>query len=108
MPLTFTDATRAPSAASDRDLAMVYLAAAEASPDATRDGPVLGAAVGVISDGRARSAILTDREGMALSDKTEGIVLDPDDARRAWVVIDADDASKPCDLCEVRLDGPWW
>jgi len=102
VPLTFTDATSGPAGA------LLYLAAAEASPDAVRDGPVMGSGIGVISATRARQAALSDTDGRPLLEKTEGVVLDPGDPTRAFVVIDPDDPARPCELCDVVLDGPWW
>jgi hypothetical protein len=100
--LTFTDAAAAPTGA------IVFLAAAEASPDTVRDGPVAGSVVGVIAAGRARWAPLVDVAGALLVEKAEGIVLDDTDPQHAFVVLDADDVARPSELCDVRLEGPWW
>ncbi len=103
--LTFTDAAV-------RDASrVVYLAAAEASPDAVSDGAVCGAAVGVIRDEGdaldARYAPLVDERGAPARDKAEGILLDAL-SNRAFVVLDADDPSRASELCVVELSGPWW
>jgi hypothetical protein len=97
--LTFTDA----ASLGER---LVFLAAAEASPDAVRDGAVVGAGVGVIEpDGRARTALLRDERGQVLAGKAEGIALDPNNPARAFIVLDPDDPGVPTELCEVELGG---
>lgn len=97
--LTFTDA----AALGER---LVFLAAAEASPDAVQDGVVVGTAVGVIdSDGSARTALLRDEQGRLFAGKAEGIALDPNRPERAFVVLDPDDPAVPTELCHVELSG---
>jgi hypothetical protein len=87
---------------------VVFVAAAEDSPDTYRDGEVVGAAVGTIDDEwRARWAPLTDPEGRLLPLKVEGITLDPAAPSRAVAVLDADDPERPAELLELELDGPW-
>jgi hypothetical protein len=98
--LTFTDGAAGPGGA------LWFLAAAEASPDAYRDGPVTGAVLGVLEPGGARWACLEEGDGPLLG-KAEGLALDPRDPTRAFVVLDLDDPTVPSDLCEVRLGGPW-
>ncbi|HEX2092140.1 MAG TPA: hypothetical protein VHG28_07040 [Longimicrobiaceae bacterium] len=101
LPLTFTDAT----AAGGR---VVFSAAAEDSPDATRDGRVAGSALGVIdAPGRARWTVLRDAEGWSFPDKVEGVALSPGSAGRAYAVVDRDDPAVPSELLEVELAGPW-
>jgi hypothetical protein len=101
--LTFTDVTATP------DGGLAFLAAAEASPDTYRDGPVAGVTLGVIDrDGAARWAPLVAADGRPFVDKAEGLALDPHDARRAYLVLDLDDPAAPSELCEVELTGPWW
>ena len=101
IPLGFTDAT---VCGAD----VLYAATAEASADAAVDGPVAGSVLGVIEDnGRVRFATITDHTGMALREKVEGVLLSPTLSRRAYVVIDADDATRPSELCEVELLGDW-
>lgn len=103
VPWTFTDATRAP------DGTVLFAAAAEDSPDAVRDGPVSGAALGVFdARGAARFAVLTDASGTPLKDKVEGVVVDPKNERRLYVVIDADDPGRAAELCEVEIEGKWF
>ena len=99
VPLTFTDATAAPSGA------LLFLAAAEDSPDAYDDGPVLGVAIGILDADGARLALLRDPSGALVRAKTEGICLRPGDPSRADVVVDRDDPDAPCELYEVELFG---
>lgn len=96
--LTFTD-----GAASGETL--YYLAAAEASPDAVRDGPVAGVALGVLG-ATPRFAILEDRHG-PFTGKAEGLAFDPREPQRAYVVVDRDDPDVAAELCTVALIGPW-
>jgi hypothetical protein len=100
--LTFTDAV------ATRGRWTAFLACAEDSPDATRDGPVAGVVVGRLDDREriAEVGVILDERGEPLLDKAEGIALD-DDARRAWLVIDRDDATRPAELLELRLGERW-
>ena len=109
-PLAFTDAT--PGWPSTRTRApLLYSAAAEASPDATRDGEVVGSAIGVIEehDGatRARWAVLQDRDHRVLPLKVEGVALARGAPGRLLVVVDVDAYDRPSELIEVELDGAW-
>lgn len=104
--LSFTDA------AATFDDRLLFLAAAEDSPDTYDDGPVAGTVLGVLDgfDGPApagRHALLRDAAGAPVRIKAEGLALDRDDPRRAWLVVDADDPDAPAELLEVRLEGPW-
>lgn len=100
--LTFTDAALAPRGD------VVFLAAAEDSPDATRDGAVVGAAIGFIDgDRRARWTSIVGAGGDAMIAKPEGVALDPHDPHRAIVVIDVDRHDVPSGICDLRLDGAW-
>lgn len=97
--LTFTDAAAAEGH-------IFYVAAAEDSPDAFNDGPVAGVAIGLIPRrGEPRYAMLLDEDGGPFRRKAEGLCFV---GRRAFVVIDIDDADKPSELCEVSLGGPWF
>lgn len=101
----FTDATIG------RDGMVLYAAAAEASPDARRDGDVRGSALGLIRGVRAESARWTtvrDEEGRVFTGKIEGIALDPTDERRLLAVVDSDDHAEPSQLLELTLSGDWW
>lgn len=102
--LTFTDAAVDP--ASGR---LHYLACAERSPDAVRDGDVVGSAVGVFDredgDEPLRFAELCDAGGRPCAVKAEGLAFGP--AGEVHVVLDADDPARPSELCRVELAGPW-
>ncbi len=96
--LTVTDA------AVRSDDAVVFLAAAEASPNAVDDGPVAGAAIGVLTDRAARWTTILDERGAPLRSKPEGLCLDPDDPRAAWIVVDVDDPDQPTLLMRLTFD----
>jgi hypothetical protein len=99
-PLGFTDA----AAFGD---ALVYMATAEASPNAVDDGPVTGSAVGIIgADGEARFAVLEDADGRRFDCKVEGVARGPRPGT-LYVVVDRDDPHCPSELCEVELSGDW-
>ncbi len=91
---------------------VLYLACAEASPNAIDDGPVCGSQLGVIDgvlDGPLDAA---DVRAAPLSHgdrplKAEGLALDPRDPSRAWITIDPDDVDQPAQLYELELLGPW-
>jgi hypothetical protein len=103
IPLGFSDAAAWQGA-------VLYSAAAEASPDATRDGPVTGSAIGVISaEGVVRWAPLTDSGGALFSGKAEGLVAGSDASGKAglFVILDGDDPGAASELCSVELSGPW-
>jgi len=100
VPLSFTDAAPGP------DGRLYYLAVAEDTPSAIDDGPVIGAAVGVLESEHARWAPLVEADGTPSVRKPEGLAL-AEDGRTAFVVTDPDDASLPADLCRVVLEGPW-
>ncbi len=102
--LTFTDACAAATSATPRTL---YLAAAEDSPDVTRDGPVAGLAIGVIDANEARYTLLVDSEGKPVKDKAEGIALVRDAEGMAYVVVDPDSPHAPCTLMTIELTGSW-
>ncbi len=98
--LTFTDATLLGGR-------VLYLAAAEDCEDAIADGPVVGAAIGVMEGGGGgRYALLTESDGSPSCRKIEGIALHPG-GREAFVVTDPDDEGRASELCTVALEGPW-
>jgi Family of unknown function (DUF6929) len=95
--LTFTDAATFGNE-------LLFLAAAEASPDALLDGPVSGVALGLIDErGEARWTPVVDSSGQRVSSKLEGLWLDRLD--RAYAVSDPDDPDAPSELCELELVG---
>jgi hypothetical protein len=102
--LGFTDVTRGGGSA------VLYAAAAESSPDATRDGDVRGSVIGAIhSDERsARWTVLRDEDGRPFPGKIEGIVRDTVYDDRVFTVVDSDDHTRPSELLEVALSGDWW
>jgi hypothetical protein len=88
--------------------AVAFTAVAEASPDAVRDGPVSGVALGLLElPNAARWTQLQGLDGRAFTGKAEGLCFDPDRPGRAWVVLDRDDPAAPSELCELELSGPW-
>ena len=101
LALGFTDAALC-------DGTVFYAAAAEDSSNSADDGRVSGSVLGVIPARRApRYAVLGDVAGAALREKVEGVAPVPGAPDRLFVAIDADDAARPSELCEVRLEGPW-
>jgi hypothetical protein len=99
--LGFTDATPW------RD-GVLYSATAEESPDATRDGRVVGSVIGVIDGaGNARWAEITERSGEPFHGKVEGLLVAPDSTDRLFVVADDDDPEAPSSLLVVELRGAW-
>jgi hypothetical protein len=87
----------------------LYSAAAEESPDAVRDGRVVGSVIGVIDHAAAgaRWAPLTEPSGRLFAGKVEGMVVTRDASDRLLVVVDADDPGAGSTLCSVRLRGDW-
>lgn len=85
---------------------ILYLAAAEHTNDAVADGPISGAALGIIDADGARWAPLLDPSGELSLRKVEGIAA-LDDWHGGWLITDADDASRPAELCRYELGGPW-
>jgi hypothetical protein len=104
VPLGFTDVALGGGSV------ILYSAAAEASPDATRDGDVRGSVVGAIDPHAAggRWTRLTDDTGHPFTGKVEGLTLDLQHPTRAFAVVDSDDHSTASELLELRLSGPWW
>ena len=98
--LTFTDATSTPHG-------LLFLAAAEASPNAIDDGVVVGTAVGLLrADGTRLMVPILDERGQPLTDKVEGIAIDPANPGKAFVVVDHDDAKTPAELLVISLPMP--
>ncbi len=95
VPLHFTDATRM----GER---LVYLAVAEDTPNAIDDGPVVGAALGLIDDAGATWTTLLDVSGEASTRKVEGIAIDPVTGT-IYGVTDPDDPDKPAELLTIEL-----
>ena len=94
--LTLTDAAL-------RDGRRYYLAAAEATPDAIADGPVLGVSIGLLTEA-PRYALIESENGVPLRDKVEG--LTPGAAPGQWLaVVDADDPAQPAQLLSLQTEG---
>lgn len=98
--LTFTDATRSV----DR---LVFLAGAEASPNAVDDGVVVGVALGTMAlDGSgARWGRVVERDGSAFLGKAEGLAPRRPGVEdgRFWAVTDRDDPDAPSELLSIEL-----
>lgn len=97
VPLHFTDAAV-------RGGRVVFLAAAEDTPDAIADGAVVGAAAGVLDDEGVRTTPVREADGRPSVRKFEGLLVDGKDA---WAVTDPDDDAVPSELCRLDLRGPW-
>lgn len=97
--LAFTDATAVEGT-------VFYLAVAEESPDATRDGPVAGVALGVLGD-PPRQTVVVAEDGRPLLDKLEGLARDPARTDRLLAVVDRDDPDAAAELVTLELAGPW-
>lgn len=98
--LGFTDAT-------SRGGSVLFSAAAEDSPDATRDGRVAGSVLGVFDDEGGRWTLLRNADGTPFAGKVEGIVPSRTHPDLLWAVVDTDDAARPSMLLEVELAGDW-
>ena len=97
-PLTLTDAAAAGGA-------ILYAAAAEQSPDATRDGPVAGSAIGVMEGDSVRYAVVESANGEPYRGKIEGIL--PLAPGRLLAVADPDDPQVPSTLLEIVTGSEW-
>ena len=106
MRLSFTDGALLPPSI-DRNGHVVFLAAAEDSPNATQDGDVTGSVIGIIDYSvqppTARYTEILDEHGESLQSKAEGIAFRSDDPRTAYIVLDVDAADQASELCEVRF-----
>lgn len=91
-----TDLTRVP------DGGLALLAAAEDTPDAVADGPVSGALLGFLSGDVVTWARVTEADGLDITRKPEGLVVDPDGAS-GWLVTDRDDPRLAAELCRFEL-----
>lgn len=102
--LGFTDAAALP------DGRVAYVAVAEASPDAVRDGEVVGCRFGLIDGDDVRTCDVTDAAGLPTRLKLEGLELEGLDAAggaagaaRLWVAIDMDRPDEPAMLGRLRV-----
>ena len=83
---------------------LAFLAAAEETDDPVLDGPVAGAAFGVIDGDVARWTPLVGADGEPGTVKAEGLVVDPG-LRGGWTVTDRDDPALAAQLCRLQLTG---
>ena len=81
---------------------ILYVAVAEDTPDGLADGPVAGAAIGIIDAGTARWAQLLEADGTPSRRKVEGLEVDAT-GTAGWLLTDPDDESRPAELCRVEL-----
>lgn len=96
--LTFTDASPGPAHT------LLFVASAEASPNAVDDGIVVGSVLGTMdADGHCSVAPLVDELGQPCRDKVEGVVLDEQDPSQVWLVVDPDDHETPGSLLRAKL-----
>ena len=65
-----------------------------------------GVVVGVIDGERVRCARVL-ANGAPFDGKAEGVVFDPSDPRRGFLVIDRDAPDAPAELLRLELSGPW-
>ena len=87
---------------------VLFAAAAEDSPDVTRDGRVAGSVIGALGVGAsARWALLHDATGGPSIAKVEGIVAVPGASHQLYAVVDQDDPEVPSELCTIELGGDW-
>jgi hypothetical protein len=100
VPFSFTDAAALPGGR------FLYLAAAEDTPDAIADGPVVGAAIGLLDGTAVRWTPIREADGTPSVRKAEGLAPDPD-LGGAWLITDPDDEARPAQLVRVVLEGPW-
>lgn len=85
-----------------------YVAVAEESPDATRDGPVRGVALGILrGPGAGRYAMVREADGSPFLGKIEGLAANPTDPSSFFAVTDGDDPHRPADLLHLTLRGDW-
>lgn len=85
---------------------MVWVAAAEASPDTYRDGETMGVCIGWMhADGTAGRGPVVTPTGELYKAKIEGICVDPLDATRGWAVVDVDAVNAPAKLLTLELRG---
>jgi hypothetical protein len=95
----FTDATLT------ADGRVAFIACAEDSPDAVRDGENLGARFGILDGDRVLVTDVLDPTGEPSRLKLEGIEARPDDPERFDVVIDADQPHEPALIGLLRVRG---
>jgi hypothetical protein len=95
--LGFTDATATPGGQ------IAILACAEDSPDAIRDGPVLGCRIGMLEQRDLRMIDIVDALGNRITFKLEGIEWRPGSELDFDVVADMDRPAEPARLGRLRI-----
>ncbi len=94
--LGFTDAT-------SQDGRVFFSGSAEASPNATQDGPVTGSVIGVMKDeGEGRWIEVKTSEGADYTGKIEGLVVLPG-AKSGFAIVDMDSTEIPSELLFLEL-----
>lgn len=94
VPWGFTDAAALP------DGSLVFTAVAEDADDSYHDGPCLGAAIGILENGKVMRF-----EPLTPLIKPEGVAIQVQNGRlKVLLVTDADDAAIPAGLWETQLD----
>lgn len=96
VPWTFTDATVVGGE-------VVFVGAAEASPDTYRDGEVVGSCLGILTEDGPQVFPVLDRGGALAKIKLEGIDYRPGTEWSFDVVADMDDPKVPAVLGVVEL-----
>ncbi|MEP0873990.1 hypothetical protein NDA01_30255 [Trichocoleus desertorum AS-A10] len=81
---------------------IIFSAAAEDSPDVTSDGRVTGSVLGIL-DTNPRWIELRTPDGSLFTGKVEGVCAFRHGKNRLWMMIDIDDPTLPCELCEVEF-----
>lgn len=106
VPWTFTDATVVPGLGDGgtQEPGVVFVGAAEDSPDTYRDGEVLGSCIGVLAGEHTEVLPVEDESGNLAKLKLEGIEYKPSSAGSFWVVADMDDPTAPALLAEVTIE----
>lgn len=94
--LTFTDADI------DSTGRTWFVSAAEDTPNAIDDGPVVGAGIGMFSDSESWWVPIQEADGTVSCRKYEGLVM-AEDRQSAWLVTDPDDEDSNAELCKVQL-----
>lgn len=83
---------------------ILYLAAAENTPDGIADGAVAGAALGVLERNSASWTPLLEADGRRSVRKIEGVALSPG-RRGGYLLTDPDDPARAAELVSFSLTG---
>jgi hypothetical protein len=99
VPLAFTDATFLRGD-------VIFVAVAEASPDATRDGEVVGVRVGRFRGGAVEMLQVVENDGRPTTRKIEGLTPSATPGV-LHAVVDADDPKRAAEICALTLPPAW-